>query len=82
MPKCEECKMFNPTLLICPTTGKLVRADTDASMCKMKLTSCGDCSMFKPDLFNCIEATIDGKCVGIQVSPSTLACEAFMPKEE
>jgi len=30
MAKREECKMFNPTLLICPTVGRLVKADTDA----------------------------------------------------
>ena len=82
MPKCEECTVFIPTLLICPTTGMLVKADTYASTCEMKLPRCGDCSIFIPNLFNCTEARIADKPVGIQVTPSTFSCEAFMPKEK
>lgn len=80
MATCKDCKMFMPHMFICPTAGRIVRPDTDASMCKMGVARCGDCKMFMPTLFNCSYAKWGENPAAVQVSGESSTCDAFMPK--
>ena len=77
---CQDCKVFKPNLFSCPTANMLVEADTNATMCSMKVSRCGDCMMFMPHLFNCPDAKWGDKPAPLQVSPFSTACSAFMSK--
>jgi hypothetical protein len=51
MPKSEECDMFKPNFVHMSHYRDANKGSTAASMCKMGASKCGDCSMFKPNLF-------------------------------
>jgi hypothetical protein len=81
MPVCRDCKMFMPTMFMCSTANMIVRADTDAcekAKSMQGISKCGDCKMFMPALYHCNMAGMGGRSV--QVSKSSSACDAFMPK--